>query len=53
MNEEVIAIDQDSLGKQASPVKHGDLETWIKPLADGGEAVGVVKATTPDAAFPP
>ncbi len=42
LNKEVIAIDQDSLGKQASPRKNGDLETWIKPLADGGAAVGVV-----------
>jgi alpha-galactosidase len=42
MNKEVIAVDQDALGKQASPVKNGDLETWTKPLADGGVAVGVV-----------
>jgi alpha-galactosidase len=42
MNHEVIAVDQDSLGKQASPVKNGDLETWVKPLADGSVAVGVV-----------
>jgi len=42
LNKEVIAIDQDALGKQASPVKSGDLETWIKPLADGSVAVGVV-----------
>ena len=42
MNREVISIDQDPLGKQASPVKNGDLETWIKPLADGSVAVGVV-----------
>jgi alpha-galactosidase len=42
LNKEVIAINQDPLGKQASPVKNGDLETWIKPLADGGVAVGVV-----------
>jgi alpha-galactosidase len=42
LNKEVIAIDQDPLGKQASPVKNGDLETWVKPLADGGVAVGVV-----------
>jgi alpha-galactosidase len=42
LNKEVIEIDQDSLGKQASPVKKGDLETWIKPLADGSVAVGVV-----------
>jgi alpha-galactosidase len=42
LNKEVIAIDQDSLGKQASPVRTGDLETWIKPLADGSVAVAVV-----------
>jgi alpha-galactosidase len=42
MNKEVIAIDQDSKGKQASPVKNGEIETWVKPLADGGVAVGVV-----------
>ncbi len=42
LNKEVIAIDQDPLGKQASPVKNGDLETWVKPLKDGGVAVGVV-----------
>jgi alpha-galactosidase len=30
------------LGKQALPVKNGNLETWIKPLSDGGVAVGVV-----------
>ena len=42
LNKEVIAIDQDPLGKQASPVKNGDLETWIKPLADGSVAVGVI-----------
>ena len=42
MNREMLAVDQDSLGKQASPVKSGDLETWVKPLADGSVAVGVV-----------
>jgi alpha-galactosidase len=42
MNKEVISIDQDPLGKQASPVKDGNFETWIKPLADGSVAVGVV-----------
>ncbi len=43
LNSEVIAIDQDTLGKQASPVKTGsNLERWVKPLADGGLAVGIV-----------
>ena len=42
LNKEVIAIDQDPAGKQASPVKNGEWETWVKPLADGSVAVGVV-----------
>lgn len=42
LNKEVIAVDQDPLGKQATPVRQGQLETWVKPLADGGVAVGVV-----------
>ncbi|HEY6849754.1 MAG TPA: glycoside hydrolase family 27 protein [Terracidiphilus sp.] len=46
LNKEVIAIDQDLLGKQASPVKNGDLERWVKPLADGSVAVGVVNLGT-------
>jgi alpha-galactosidase len=42
MNKEVIAIDQDALGKQAARVaKVGDLEVWRRPLADGGTAVGL------------
>ena len=42
LNREVIAIDQDPLGKQASPAKNGEMETWVKKLKDGGVAVGVV-----------
>jgi alpha-galactosidase len=42
MNREVLAVDQDPLGKQAAPVKSGTLETWVKPLADRSVAVGVV-----------
>ena len=42
LNKEVIAVDQDSLGKQATPVRNGQFETWVKPLADGSVAVGVV-----------
>jgi alpha-galactosidase len=42
LNKEVIAVDQDPLGRQASPATSGDLETWVKPLADGSVAVGVV-----------
>jgi alpha-galactosidase len=42
LNKEVIAVDQDALGKQASPVKNGDFETWVKPMSDGSLAVGVI-----------
>ncbi|MBV8673297.1 MAG: glycoside hydrolase family 27 protein [Acidobacteriaceae bacterium] len=41
-NREVIAIDQDRLGKQGDRVTaEGPLEIWAKPLADGSKAVGV------------
>ncbi len=40
MNSEVIAIDQDVLGRQGSRVsKNDDLEIWSRPLNDGGRAV--------------
>jgi alpha-galactosidase len=40
LNREIIAIDQDPLGKQASRVfKDGDAEVWARPLADGARAV--------------
>jgi len=39
-NKEVIAIDQDPLGRQGRRVhKDGDLEVWGRQLADGGRAV--------------
>jgi len=39
-NREVIAVDQDPLGKQAGKVRDdGDLEVWARPLADGSRAV--------------
>ncbi|MPZ84305.1 MAG: hypothetical protein GEV28_29475 [Actinophytocola sp.] len=39
-NPEVIAVDQDSLGTQGVRVRDdGDLEVWVKPLADGSRAV--------------
>jgi len=41
-NKEVIAVDQDKLGKQAVRMaKDKDLEVWARPLADGGHAVGL------------
>ncbi len=40
-NREVIAIDQDPLGKQASRIAGADStrEIWSRPLADGGYAI--------------
>jgi alpha-galactosidase len=41
-NPEVIAVDQDLLGKAARRVwQEGPLEAWMRPLADGSKAVGL------------
>jgi len=41
-NSEVIALDQDPLGIQGHRVaQEGQLEVWVKPLADGSKAVGL------------
>jgi alpha-galactosidase len=41
-NDEVLALDQDRLGRPAAPkVKEGDLQVWLKDLADGSHVVGV------------
>ena len=49
-NDEVLAIDQDPLGKQAIPViKDGDIQVYKKELADGCIAMGIFnlgKSTT-------
>lgn len=41
LNKDVIAVDQDSLGRQATIVQASPSETqvWSKPLADGSRAV--------------
>lgn len=42
MNRDVIAIDQDALGKQGDRVSaEGPFEVWSKPLKDGSAAVGL------------
>ena len=42
MNRDVIAIDQDPLGRQAERISQiGDYSVWAKPLKDGRIAVGV------------
>jgi alpha-galactosidase len=41
-NREVLAVDQDALGKQAYPVvQEGPFEVWMKPMADGSTVVGL------------
>ena len=41
-NREVIAVDQDRLGKEGDRVSaEGPIEIWARPLADGSKAVGV------------
>jgi alpha-galactosidase len=41
-NREVIAIDQDALGREASKAfETGEVEVWTRPLADGSLAVGL------------
>src|SRR6185437_3468969 len=41
-NDEVLAVNQDPLGKQAARVaKNGDLELWAKDMEDGSKAVGL------------
>jgi alpha-galactosidase len=46
MNKEIIAVDQDPAGIQAQRVKkNGGLEIWVKQLADGSRAVGLLNRT--------
>jgi len=41
-NPEVIAVDQDSKGVQGRRMwEEGPYEVWMKPLSDGGKAVGL------------
>ena len=46
-NDEVLAVDQDELGKGATCVlKLGDLRVYVKELADGSRAVGFFNLAT-------
>lgn len=50
LNKEVIAIDQDSLGRQGRRViQKGSSEIWVKPLADGSAAVALFNRGEKDA----
>jgi alpha-galactosidase len=50
MNREVIAVDQDKLGKQG--FRLGPLQTWVRPLADGAKAVALFNFVTDDVPQP-
>ena len=44
-NKDVIAIDQDPLGRSASRVyADGEVEVWARPLAGGAMAIAVLEA---------
>ena len=46
MNKEVIAIDQDALGRQGDRVyAEGPVEIWAKPLTGGRKAVAIINFT--------
>jgi len=48
-NKEVIAVDQDSLGRQGRKVRDdGDLEVWSKQLKDGSRAVALLNRSKVD-----
>lgn len=41
-NDEVLAVNQDPMGIQAKQVVvDGNVQVWVKPLEDGGQAFGV------------
>lgn len=41
-NDEVLALDQDPLGKQAEQkTKKDDYQVWVKELEDGNKAIGI------------
>jgi alpha-galactosidase len=43
LNREIIAVNQDPLGKQAKRIRDdGDAEVFAKPLSDGSLAVGLL-----------
>ena len=46
-NDEVLAVDQDSLGRQAARLSQtNNLEVWAKDLEDGSMAVGLFNRNT-------
>jgi len=51
-NDEVLAVNQDPLGKQAGRVKRdGQIEVWAKDMSDGSKAVGFFNRGELDASY--
>ena len=51
-NDEVLALDQDPLGRAAVPkAKAGDIQVWVKDLYDGSRAVGLFNLGADSAAY--
>jgi hypothetical protein len=51
-NDEVLALDQDPLGRAAVPkAKAGDVQVWVKELHDGSRAVGLFNLGEDSAAY--
>lgn len=45
-NDEVLAVDQDPLGKQARQIiKKDNYQVWVKEMSDGTKAIGVFNLT--------
>jgi alpha-galactosidase len=52
-NDEIIAINQDQRGQQATPVlRRGGIEVWVKALRDGEKAAAVFNRTDAPASIP-
>ena len=53
LNKDVIAVDQDALGKQGNRVwANGPIEIWDKPLANGAHAIAIFNRSDAGAALP-
>lgn len=51
-NDDVIALNQDPSGKQATPIIiEGDVQVWIKELYDGNKAIGIFNLGATTASF--
>ncbi|MFN8305667.1 MAG: putative Ig domain-containing protein [Ferruginibacter sp.] len=48
-NDEVLAVDQDPLGKQARPmIRNEKYQVWVKEMEDGSKAIGIFNMTGED-----